>query len=166
MRKGIPVYSVVAYSGTGKTTLLEKLIPEFKKRGLRVAVVKHDAHEFQIDHEGKDSWRMTAAGADVTIVACQSHAAIMENRYVDTETLLSRVTDVDLILTEGFKHGNYPKIGVFREAAGKPLPDVEDGYLAVLSDVPLKTDAPCLDINDIAGLADMLILDMQKNNNG
>jgi len=162
MAKDIPIYSVVAYSGTGKTTLLEKLIPEFKRRGVRVAVVKHDAHEFEIDHEGKDSWRMTQAGADVTIVACQSHAAIMENRYVDTETLLSRVTDVDLILTEGFKHGSYPKIGVFREAAGKPLPDVEGGYLAVLSDVPLQIDTPRLDINDIAGLADLILLDMQK----
>lgn len=163
MTKGIPVYSVVAYSGTGKTTLLEKLIPEFKRRGLRVAVVKHDAHEFEIDHEGKDSWRMTKAGADVTIVACASHAAIMENRYVDTETLLSRVTDVDLILTEGFKHGSYPKIGVFREASGKPLPDVEGAYLAVLSDAPLKIDVPSLDINDIAGLADLILSDMQKN---
>ena len=162
MTKGIPVYSVVAYSGTGKTTLLEKLIPEFKRRGLRVAVVKHDAHEFEIDHEGKDSWRMTKAGADVTVVACASHAAIMENRYVDTETLLSRITDVDLILTEGFKHGNYPKIGVFREAAGKPLPGVEGGYLAVLSDVSLQTEATCLAIDDIAGLADLIITDMQK----
>lgn len=162
MAKGIPVYSVVAYSGTGKTTLLEKLIPEFKRRGFRVAVVKHDSHEFEIDHEGKDSWRMTKAGADVTVVACQSHAAIMENRFVDTETLLSRVTDVDLILTEGFKHCSYPKICVFREASGKPLPDVQDGYLAVLSDVSIQIDAPCLDINDVTGLVELVLEDMQK----
>jgi molybdopterin-guanine dinucleotide biosynthesis protein MobB len=78
----IPVYSFIAKSGTGKTTLIEKLIPELKSRGLRVAVMKHDAHEFDVDKPGKDSWRMTRAGADVTVIASATHAAVMENRPV------------------------------------------------------------------------------------
>ena len=158
----IPIYSFVAFSGTGKTTLLEKLIPELKKRGLRVAVMKHDAHEFEVDHEGKDSWRMTRAGADVTIVASSTHAAIMENRPIDTETLLSRITDVDLILSEGYKHGGYPKIGVFRQKTGKPLPEVDGGYLAIMSDTPLQTKLPCFALDDIAALADFILEDMKK----
>lgn len=157
---GIPVYSFVAYSGTGKTTLLEKLIRELKGRGYRVAAVKHDAHEFKVDRPGKDSWRLTQAGADVTVVASATHAAIMENRPLDTETLLSRITDVDLILTEGYKHGAYPKIGLFRQASGKPLPQTADGYLAVLSDTPLQTDAPVLPLDDTAALADFILADM------
>lgn len=165
MINGIPVYSFVAYSGTGKTTLLEKLIPELKKRGLRLAVVKHDAHEFEIDHQGKDSWRMTQAGADVTVISSETHAAIIENRPVDTEVLLSRITDVDIILTEGYKHGRHPKIGVFREATGKPLPEVDGGYLAVMSDVPQQSEVPRFALGDIEGLANFITENMQYKGN-
>ena len=104
----IPIVSFVAWSGTGKTTFLEKLIPALKARGLRLCVMKHDAHEFQADREGKDSWRMTRAGADVTIVTNGKHAAVFENRPVSAEALLARVEGVDLILTEGYKHGPLP----------------------------------------------------------
>jgi len=152
----IPIYSVVANSGTGKTTMLEKLVTELKKLGLRVAVMKHDAHEFDIDVPGKDSWRMTRAGADITIVSSATHSAFMENRPVDAETLLSRVTDVDLILTEGYKHGPWAKIGVYRAASGKAPLDSYKGFFAVMSDVPVETDAPCLDIDDVSALAQML----------
>ena len=93
----IPIVSFVAWSGTGKTTFLEKLIPALKARGLRLCVMKHDAHEFQADREGKDSWRMTRAGADVTIVTNGKHAAVFENRPVSAEALLARVEGVDLI---------------------------------------------------------------------
>ena len=130
----IPVYSVVAYSGTGKTTLLEKLIAELKSRGLRVAVVKHDAHEFDIDREGKDSWRFTHAGADVTVIASESKAAIMENRPVAVEALLGKITDVDVILTEGYKSGKWPKIALMRSATGKPLPLPAEECFAIVTD--------------------------------
>ena len=100
----IPVIAVAAWSGTGKTTLLERLIPVLKERGLRVCVMKHDAHEFEVDRVGKDSWRMTRAGADVTILTNGAHAAILENRPVTAEALLEQVHDVDLVLTEGYKH--------------------------------------------------------------
>lgn len=158
----IPVYSVVAFSNTGKTTMLEKLIPELKRRGFRVAVIKHDAHEFEIDHKGKDSWRMTQAGADVTAVASQTKAAVMENRYVPLEELISRIKNVDIILTEGYKHGPWPKIALMRGGNGKPLPLSPEECLAVMSDVPIKADTPCLGLDDISKLADIIINDIKK----
>jgi molybdopterin-guanine dinucleotide biosynthesis protein MobB len=156
----IPVYSFVAYSGTGKTTLLEKLVAELKRRGLRVAAVKHDAHDFDIDHEGKDSWRFTRAGADVTAIISGTKAAIMENRPLDFEALLSKITDVDIILTEGYKHGTLPKIGIRRGATGNPLPIPSDECIAIMSDVPEHTDKPCFGLEDIGGLADFIIRDI------
>lgn len=157
---GIPVYSVVAFSGTGKTTLIEKLVAELKARGLRVAVIKHDAHEFEIDHEGKDSWRFTRAGADITAVVSGSKAAIMENRPVSLESLLDRITDVDLIITEGYKSGGWPKIAVHRSATGKPLPVPSAECFAVVTDGPGFSDAPCFGLDDVIGLADLLTRDI------
>ena len=153
----IPIYSVVAFSGTGKTTLIEKLILELKGRGLRVAVVKHDAHEFDIDHEGKDSWRFTRAGADVTVVASGSKAAIMENRPVPLEDLLEKISDVDIIITEGYKQGNRPKIAIHRSATGKPLPIPAEECFAIVTDSPAYAGLPCFGLEDISGLADFLL---------
>lgn len=158
----IPVYSFVAYSNTGKTTLLEKLIPELKRRGLRVAVVKHDAHEFDIDREGKDSWRMTQAGADVSAVASSTKAAVMENRFIPVEELIDRIRDVDVILTEGWKHGPWPKIALQRSDSGKPLPLPPEDCLAIVSDVPVETTTPRLGLDDIVALADIILDDMKK----
>ena len=157
---GIPIYSVVAFSGTGKTTLLEKLVAELKARGLRVAVVKHDAHEFDIDREGKDSWRFTRAGADVTAVISSGKAAVMENRPVRAEALIDRIIDVDIILTEGFKTGAWPKIAVRRSATGNPLPVPADDCFAVVTDVPEETVAPCFGLDDVRGLADLIVNDI------
>jgi molybdopterin-guanine dinucleotide biosynthesis protein MobB len=158
----IPVYSFVAFSNTGKTTLLEKLIPELKSRGLRVAVVKHDAHEFDIDREGKDSWRMTRAGADVSAVASATKAAVMENRFVPIEELIDRIRGVDIILTEGWKHGPWPKIALQRSGSGKPLPLPPEECLAIVSDVPVETTTPRLGLDDIVALADIILDDMKK----
>ena len=158
----IPVYSIVAFSGTGKTTLLEKLITELKDRGLRVAVIKHDAHDFEIDREGKDSWRFTQAGADVTVVSSVKKTAIMENRPVPIETLIGRITDVDVILTEGFKQGAWPRIAIRRSASGRPLPIPAEECFAIVTDVPEHTDKPCFGLNDIPGLADIIISDMKR----
>ena len=155
--RNTPVYSVVAFSGTGKTTLLEKLVKEMKSRGLRVAVVKHDAHDFDIDHEGKDSWRFTQAGAEVTVVLSETKAAIMENRAITLENLLDKITDVDIILTEGYKYGVWPKIAVQRGETGKPLPIPAEDCFAVVTDVSIKTKTPCYGLEDISGLADLII---------
>ena len=153
----VPVFSVVAFSGTGKTTLIEKLIVELKARGLRVAVIKHDAHEFDIDYEGKDSWRFTQAGSDVTAVVSAGKAVLMENRPVPLDTLLDRITDVDIILTEGYKSGKWPKIAVQREATGKPLPVPADECFAVVSDVHIDTNTPYFALDDVIGLADCIV---------
>ncbi len=161
----IPVYSIVAFSNTGKTTMLEKLIPELRHRGLRTAVIKHDAHEFEIDKPGKDSWRLTQAGAEVTVVASQTKAAIMENRFIPIDELISRISDVDVILTEGYKHGPWPKIALQRSDNGKPLPLAPEECFAILSDVPVKTDkTTVLGLDNIARLAELIVADIKGNN--
>ena len=158
----IPVYSIVAYSGTGKTTFLERLIPALKRRGLRVAVFKHDAHDFEMDREGKDSYRLTAAGADMTLLASPHKAVVMENRPGDPQRLLDQVHDVDLILTEGFKFGAWKKILLVRRASGKPPALDPETCFAVVSDVRLDTAAPQFSIEDAEGLADFLLHDKEK----
>lgn len=152
----IPVYSVVGYSGSGKTTFLEKLIPELKKRGLRVALVKHDGHDFEIDREGKDSWRLTRAGADVTALISAGRAALMENRPLSPEELLAKINHVDVILTEGFKKENWPKILVYRKAAGKaPAADPKDCF-AVVSDMPFEGNDRLFALDDAASVAGLI----------
>ena len=160
--QNIPIISVVAYSGTGKTTLLEKLIPALKARDLRVCVMKHDAHDFEVDKAGKDSWRMTKAGADVTLLTNGSHAVCFENRPVSDEALLSRVRDVDLILTEGYKHGPWKKIALYRAAVGKPFPCAAEECLAIVTDTPVETTVPCLGFEDVDALAELILQEIKK----
>lgn len=157
---GIPVYSFIAKSGTGKTTLIEKLIPELKSRGLRVAVMKHDAHEFDVDKPGKDSWRMTRAGADVTVIASATHSAVMENRPVPADELLKGIRDVDVILTEGYQQGPWKKIGVNRAASGNALPVLSGSYIAVVTDADVDIPAPHIGLDDVKSLADFIVSDM------
>ena len=152
----IPVFSFVAWSGTGKTTLLEKLVPALKSRGLSVAVVKHDGHDFQMDRPGKDTYRMTQAGADVTAIVSATHAAFLENRPISEVEAVERVTGVDVILTEGIQDGPWPKIGLVRTATGRGLKPTEEPYVLVLADGPADTDAPVLGLDDIEGLADWI----------
>jgi molybdopterin-guanine dinucleotide biosynthesis protein MobB len=157
----IPVYSFIAKSGTGKTTLIEKLIPELKSRGLRVAVMKHDAHEFDVDKPGKDSWRMTRAGADVTVIASATHAAVMENRPVPAgRAAEGHIRDVDVIITEGYQQGPWKKIGVHRAASGNVLPVISDRYIAVVADGDVDVPAPHIGLDDVKSLADFIVSDM------
>lgn len=158
----IPILSVVAYSGTGKTTLLERLIPALKARGLRLCVMKHDAHDFQVDREGKDSWRMTRAGADVTIITNGAHAAVFENRPIEDLALLERVHDVDLILTEGYKHGAWKKIALYRKAVGKPFPCPTEECIAVVTDTPVEAACPCFGFDEVDALAALIVKEIEK----
>ena len=153
----IPVFSFIAWSGTGKTTLLEKLIPALKGRGLTVAVVKHDGHDFQMDRPGKDTYRMTAAGTDVTAIVSASHAAFLVNRPISEIDAVERITGVDVILTEGVQDGPWPKLGLCRAATGKGLKPIEGGYDLVLSDCSVDTEAPVLALDDIVGLTDYIL---------
>lgn len=160
-----PVVSVVAKSGTGKTTLLEKLIVELKSRGYRVGAIKHDAHSFSIDHEGKDSWRLTQAGADTMVITSPEKIAIVKQNAgtepMLAETISSYCSDLDIVLTEGFKRSSMPKIEVHRLECSPALlcrGEYHDPtLLAVASDEPLTLDVPVYDINDVKGLIDLIV---------
>ena len=158
--RGIPVYQFVALSGTGKTTFLEKLVAELKDRGLRVCVYKHDGHEFEIDRPGKDSWRMTQAGADVTVISSDKKAVIMENRPVPAEELADRIDKVDILLVEGYKAGPWRKIAMRREMLGKDWAVPPEECLAVITDGPAPEDIPRFGFSDVGAVADFLQSDM------
>ena len=158
----IPIVSFAAYSGTGKTTFLERLIPKLKARGLKIAIVKHDGHRFEIDHEGKDSDRFTKAGADVTGLISSEKAVLMENRQTDPEEFLKKIDGVDLILTEGFKQGPWPKIMLHRKGTGKPMPLLPEECLAVISDVEIPDCENVFPLEEIAKTADFLFRYIQN----
>ena len=133
--KKIPILGFSGYSNSGKTTLIEKLIVVLKQSGLRIAVIKHHGHdEFEIDKEGKDSWKFTQAGADVSIIASPKKTAYVEQRPLEFQQLVSMVQDVDLILVEGFKRETIPQIGVCREITGNDFPTDISRYIAVVTD--------------------------------
>ena len=149
----IPVMGFAAWSGTGKTTLVEKLVAAMKADGLRVAVIKHDAHRFEIDKEGKDSWRYTQAGADVTIVSSPEKTAMIDQRERTLRQNIDLVHDVDLILVEGYKNEDIPRIGISRRATGKGLPAEERCYVAVVSDEePADPSVPHFALDDVTGI--------------
>jgi len=130
----IPVIAFSAWSGTGKTTFIEHLIPELKARGLRLAVIKHDAHRFEIDREGKDSWRFTNAGADVTVISSDEKTALIEQRGLAVSELMARIHDVDLILAEGYHQEGFPTIGISRADTGKGFRIPASACIALITD--------------------------------
>ncbi len=157
----IPVVSIVGKSGSGKTTLIEKVIPELTRKGWRVATIKHSRRGFDIDHEGKDSWRHREAGARMTVMASPEQIAVVERseRDLDIAELRDRyIHDVDIVLSEGFKGNAYPKIEVFRASLKRSmLCSKEDNLIAVASDLPMEIDVPRLDINDAQAIAHLII---------
>jgi len=156
----IPIVSIVGRSNTGKTTLIEKLIPELRRRGYRVATIKHNIHGFDIDHEGKDSWRHKKAGARVTLVASPHSVAVIEDADRDYELAELRdryIRDVDIILSEGFKKNPHPKIEIMRsDLKHEPICGKEDNLVAVVSDVIVERGVSCLGIDDVTGIADLI----------
>jgi molybdopterin-guanine dinucleotide biosynthesis protein MobB len=159
----IKALAFVAKSGTGKTTLLEKVIARLKDRGYRVGVIKHDAHHFDIDRPGKDSYRLTAAGADTMVISSPEKLALVKQHRASppVEDLLAEFfTDVDIVLTEGFKSSSLPKIEVHRRERSADLlcrgKEYDPMLLAVASDEPLALDVPLLDINDSDGITDFI----------
>jgi molybdopterin-guanine dinucleotide biosynthesis protein B/molybdopterin-guanine dinucleotide biosynthesis protein len=160
----IPAVSFVARSGTGKTTLLEKVIAELKRRGYRVGALKHDAHRFDIDHPGKDSYRLTAAGADTMVISSPEKLALMKRHAASPpvkELIAAYFNGMDIVLTEGFKQSSLPTIEVHRSGRSPALlcrgEEDDPTLVAVASDEPLQLDVPVLDINDPAGVAGFII---------
>jgi len=153
-----PIISIVGKSESGKTTLIEKLIPELKKRGYRIGVIKHAFHEFAFDKPGKDSWRHKAAGADTVLVAAPGSIIMIKNGQGETlDELEEYFRDMDLVLTEGFKHGNKPQIEVFRkERHQQPLSAGNSRLVALVTNADIDLDVPTFGLEDIVPLADLI----------
>lgn len=157
----VPVLGLAAWSGTGKTTLLTALIPWLRAQGLRVALIKHAHHAFDIDHPGKDSFELRRAGAAQVLIASRRRLAWIREREPEMEPTLPELvarldrSALDLVLVEGFRHVRFPKIELHRAALGRPLlfPD-DDSIVAVATDAPLPVAAriPVLDLNDAPAL--------------
>ena len=152
----IPVLGFSAYSGTGKTTLLRQLIPLLKAAGVRVAVIKHAHHDFDIDIPGKDSYELRKAGADQVLIASDKRRALITETVPAREPELTElvasldVSDVDLVLVEGFRHLPFSKIELHRPALGKPLIYPRDSsIIAIAFDEPVDVRGLAqLDINN------------------
>lgn len=160
-----PIVSLVSKSNTGKTTLLVKLIAEFKRRGYKVGAMKHDAHYFEIDKEGKDSWRLTQAGADTMIISSPEKLAMVkkqpEGREPEArETIERYFQDVDIVFTEGFKKSSFPKIEVHRKERSDALicrgENHDPTLIALATDEELDVDVPSFGINDHVAIADFI----------
>ncbi|MBI1911804.1 MAG: molybdopterin-guanine dinucleotide biosynthesis protein B [Deltaproteobacteria bacterium] len=153
----VPVISIVGKSGSGKTTLLEKVIKELVKKGYSVGILKHDAHGFEIDHEGKDSWRHKKAGAMTVALSSPEKFAVIKDvkkEWVPERIIYSYLSDADVVITEGFKTYWFPKIEVLRKAhSTKPVCAGHKELLAYATDVKIKTKLPLFDINDYKGIA-------------
>jgi molybdopterin-guanine dinucleotide biosynthesis adapter protein len=156
-----PVISVVGKSGSGKTTLIEKLIPLLESRGLNVGVIKHDAHRFEIDHSGKDSYRHFHAGSHSVSIASAEKLALIKrlDTPMPVDDIVTRyMNDMDLVITEGYKTGDKPKIEVLRTGVNvKPLCSPADNRVAVVTDTDTKTPCPQFHLDDITGVAEFIL---------
>ncbi|NIR00890.1 MAG: molybdopterin-guanine dinucleotide biosynthesis protein B [Gemmatimonadales bacterium] len=157
----VPIVSVVGRKNSGKTTLVEALVRELSRRGHRVGTIKHDAHGFEIDHEGKDSWRHKRAGAETVVIASASKVAMVMVKSVTADpgpyalasTLLG---DMDIIIAEGYRKLGRHRVEVVCSATGAPPLCAEDEVIAFVSDARPSAIVPCFGIEEIGSLADML----------
>lgn len=151
---------VAASSNSGKTTLIEKVVRILKARGLRVAVIKHASKGFDLDKPGKDSWRFQEAGADAVLLVGQGRIALMKKAESPVLSDLEKmVSDVDVIIEEGFKGDAKNKIEVFRSnvSGEKPLCMDDMSFLALVSDVPFDVPIPRFDLNDAQAVSAFII---------
>ena len=153
----IPVIGFAAYSGTGKTTLIEGLVAELTRRGLRVGVVKHDVHGLDLDRPGKDSARHAAAGACAVALASPGGSAVLEKRELTLADCVSRLRDVDIVLVEGFKHAPIPRIGLSLKGTGKGFTAPPETFIAVATDEEIEAPVPRFSLDDLNGIADFIM---------
>lgn len=156
----VPVICIIGYHKSGKTTLIEALIPELKCRGYRVGTVKHDVHGSDVDREGKDTWRHRKAGSSiVTLISPNGFALFKElKEEITVEEVVARFfDDVDIVLAEGFKQLPYPKIEVFRkELREPPIATFANNLIAIVSDDPLSLNIPVYPFRDVNLVADLI----------
>nr|WP_260293479.1 molybdopterin-guanine dinucleotide biosynthesis protein MobB [Sedimenticola hydrogenitrophicus] len=166
MNAEIPVLGFAAYSGTGKTSLLKKLLPLLQGQGLRIGMVKHTHHDFDIDQPGKDSYELRKAGASQMLIASGRRWALMVETETREDPVLQEMIDqldqanLDLILVEGFKHVAFPKIELHRSALGKPLLYPKDPAIVAFACDGTPPDGlplPLLDLNEARQIADFII---------
>ncbi len=157
-----PVVSIISKKNAGKTTLLEKLIPELKHRGYKVGILKHDTHGFEIDHKGKDTYRHKQAGADSVMISSPWKISLIKDVNKDLpidEIVESYFMDMDIVITEGYKRAGKPQIEVFRSLAHETClyeKGTDSPVIAMLSDINMDMDVPVFDINDITAIADFI----------
>jgi len=173
MQIDIPILGFSAWSGTGKTTLLRQLIPALKARGLRVSVIKHAHHHFDLDFPGKDSYELRKAGADQTVICTTTRMAIItEFDEPQDEPALQQIIDsldtkrVDMVLVEGYKDIHFPKIELHRAEMGKPYLFTGDSSVIALAcdaNPPQDIEIPVLDINDVESIARFVFEDFYTN---
>lgn len=159
------IYGIVGWKNAGKTGLMERLVSEITSRGLSVSTIKHAHHSFDVDQPGKDSHRHRVAGAQEVLLASRNRWALMhELRDADEPALadlLGRLAPVDLVLVEGYKRDDHPKIEAFRAATGNPLIAHSDTSIrAVASDTALDLDRPVFDLDHTAVIADFILSEL------
>jgi molybdopterin-guanine dinucleotide biosynthesis protein B len=153
----IPILSIVGASSVGKTTVLEKLIAELTQRGYKIAAIKHCAHDFEIDHEGRDTYRLRQAGAAAVIAASPQKFALVQEGGLDLEALATfYLNGVNLIFTEGYKNSSVPKIEVLRHGVNTVPLINDDKLFALVTDVPIPRDVPRFGFDEISQLASLI----------
>ncbi len=154
-----PIISFVGFSGSGKTTLMTKVIKHFKQKGFRVATIKHDAHKFEIDHEGKDTWNYAHAGSDVILINSQEKLAMIEKLQnpITFDELIAKVVNVDIIFVEGYKHESPPKILLVRRESDLALFSQIKDVIAIATSLSLKEEKiPVFNLNDDIGIVEFI----------
>jgi molybdopterin-guanine dinucleotide biosynthesis protein B len=151
-------FGFAGWSGSGKTTLIEKLIPRFVQKGLRVSLIKHAHHTFDVDQPGKDSYRHRHAGAAEILVTSSRRWVLMHELRGTPEPSFDeqvrRISPCDLLLVEGFKYAPIPKLEVWRAETGEPMLHPNDPHIvAVATDAKIESRLPVLDLNDVDGVA-------------
>jgi molybdopterin-guanine dinucleotide biosynthesis adapter protein len=156
----IPIVSFVGRSNSGKTTFIERVIPELVRAGYKVATVKHAGHGFDLDTEGKDSWRHKQAGASSVVILSKGSMAVFADvsDQLKVEDVRDRFLDdtYDLIIAEGWKHEGYPKIVIVRDQLGE-VPISPEGLLAVVSDKPVDLTVPLFGLDDVPAVAALIM---------
>ncbi|MNK43988.1 Molybdopterin-guanine dinucleotide biosynthesis adapter protein [compost metagenome] len=155
------IIGIVGVSGSGKTTLIERIIPLLRERGLRIGTLKHDAHGFDVDKPGKDTWRHREAGAEVVVISGPEKIACIRRvaEAPSPEALIrSLMPDMDLVLVEGFKRFGFPKLEVVRAANSQSPVTPPDGLSGLVTDLPLSLpDVPSYGLDDLEAIAHRIV---------